>query len=93
MDFKFSHNETESQFELLIDDKYVAVISYNIQNGKLYLNHAGVPDELSGQGIGKVLAKNTFDYIKEHNLNVVAICPYLVALIKRNSEWDFIEVL
>ncbi|MDD3267483.1 MAG: GNAT family N-acetyltransferase [Burkholderiales bacterium] len=93
MHFKFSHNEVKNCFELLIDDKHVAIISYNIQNDKLYLNHAGVPDELSGQGVGKVLAKNTFEYIKEHSLEAVAICPYLVALVKRNPEWNFIEIL
>lgn len=93
MELKFSHNESHHRFELTIDDKHMAIISYKIQDSKLYLDHTGVPEELSGQGIGKILAKNTFNYIREHNFKAVAICPYLVVLVERNSEWGFIEIL
>lgn len=93
MDFKFSHNQDEHLFELLVDNKDKAIISYSIVNNKFYLNHIIVPKELSGLGIGKILATNVFNYIKENNLQAVAICSYLVALVSRNSEWSFIELL
>lgn len=92
MDFQFSHNKNANRFELWVDNKYLAEITYTTHNGKLYLNHTGVPNELSGQGIGKILTIKTFEVIRAEGLQAIAVCPYLVALVKKNPAWNFIEV-
>lgn len=92
MEFDFTHNNAERRFELIIDDKYTAFIGYEVHNGKMYLNHTLVPEELSGQGIGKILASKVFALIQVENIRAVATCSYLVALVTRNPEWSFIEV-
>lgn len=92
METKFLHNQANQRFELIVDDKYTAIISYVISDGKLILNHTRVPDELAGQGVGKQLATQAFQLIKSEDLKAVATCSYLVALVERNPEWNFIEV-
>lgn len=92
MEQVFSHKRNEQRFELLINNQDVAFISYEVHNGKLYLDHTIVPEQLSGQGIGKILATKAFAAIQAEGLAAVATCSYLVALIKRNPEWQFIEI-
>lgn len=46
---------------------------YVLRDGKMYLTHSEVPGELRGQGIGKRMLENTFEYIQEHNIKAVAI--------------------
>lgn len=92
METKFLHNHANQRFELVVDDKYTAIISYIVQDGKLILNHTRVPDELSGKGIGKILATQAFQLIKDEGLTAVATCSYLVAMVTRNPEWSFIEI-
>lgn len=92
METKFLHNKENNCFELIVDNKYTAIISYIVNNDKIILNHTRVPDELSGKGIGKILATKTFQTIKDEGLQAFATCSYLVALVERNTEWDFIEI-
>lgn len=80
-----TNNETQKQFELKVDG-HIAKIEYSIWNNKIYLNSTQVPEELSGQGIGSKLVKQSLDLIQDMDLKVVPICSFIQAWFKRHPE-------
>jgi predicted GNAT family acetyltransferase len=47
-----------------------------------------VPAELGGRGIGKRLVQATLDLIRSRGEKIEAICPFVVAWMKRHPEYD-----
>ena len=82
----FNFNEELKQFEIKIDDE-VARIEYHIMDDRIFLVHTEVPEELSGQGIGSLLAQQTLDKIEKMNLKVVPYCQFIAAYIRKNSRY------
>ena len=92
MMYQFIHNKVAQRFELVLDQENTAFISYQIKESKLYLDHTYVPDAFSGKGIAKLLAEKTFAFIQDEGFKAVAICSYLVALVQKSPQWNFIEI-
>lgn len=59
---------------------------YVLRDGKMYLTHSEVPGELRGQGIGKRMLENTFEYIQEHNIKAVAIWSFIETVANRSEK-------
>ncbi len=83
---KIKHNPSRKRF-VLQTERGKAFISYLVQDGVYYLNHSEVPSSLRGQGIGKELVEQTFDYIVENKIKAVAVCSYIKAVRDRNPKW------
>jgi predicted GNAT family acetyltransferase len=67
-------NRALHRFELS-QGGHVAELVYERDDGRLVLVHTGVPDELSGQGIGGQLVQGAVDEAARNNLTLVAKCP------------------
>lgn len=50
------HNQSEQRFVLPIDG-HEAELLYRLKGTTMHLDHTGVPKELEGRGLGKILAK------------------------------------
>lgn len=79
-------NQELKQFEIKVDG-HVARIEYHIMDDRIFLVHTEVPEELSGQGIGSLLAQKTLDKIEKMNLKVVPYCNFIAAYIRKNPEY------
>jgi uncharacterized protein len=79
-------NQELKQFEIKVDG-HVARIEYHIMDDRIFLVHTEVPEELSGQGIGSLLAQQTLDQIEKMNLKVVPYCQFIAAYIRKNSRY------
>jgi predicted GNAT family acetyltransferase len=79
-------NSEMRQFELRVEGHLVK-IEYNKAPGKVYLTHTEVPKALQGKGIGNSMVKMVLDHIKSNNLRLVPLCKFVVAYIKKNSEY------
>lgn len=77
-------NGEDEQFEAHAGG-YTGVLTYSEKDGKLYLLHTEVPEELEGQGVGSRLVRASLDYAREHRLRVVPFCPFAKAYIQRHS--------
>jgi len=51
------------------------------------IDHTYVHNELSGQGIGKLLLKELLDWAKKENKKVIPICSYAKAQMEKNEEY------
>ena len=82
-------NNTESpkkRFELHVENQ-VAFIEYILAKGNsIYLTHTEVPQSLEGNGLGSTIIKKTLDYIREKQYDLVPLCPFVAAYLKKHPE-------
>ncbi|HEY8591949.1 MAG TPA: GNAT family N-acetyltransferase [Sphingomicrobium sp.] len=80
-----SNNEAKHQFEIDLGDT-TAVAVYNLLKGKIMFTHTEVPPEHEGKGIGSALIRAGLGYAREHQLQVIPICPFFAAYMKKHEE-------
>jgi predicted GNAT family acetyltransferase len=86
------NNPAENRFELNIDGK-LSVVEY-AQRGEftLALTHTEVHPDLEGHGVGSRLVSGVFDYVRAHHLNVIPLCPFVTAYLRRHlSDLDVVH--
>lgn len=86
MEHSLFDNQEKKQYEFHVDG-FVPKIEYLIAQDKIYLTHTEVPTELEGKGIGTALIKKALEDIKQKDLTLVPMCPFVAMYIKRNPEW------
>ena len=85
-DLTIQNNEAKHRFETHIGEQ-TAVLEYTLATGLIVYNHTEVPPDLEGQGIASQLAKTALAYAKEHDLQIMPLCPYVAAYIRRHPEY------
>jgi uncharacterized protein len=65
----------QSRFELAVDGQLGELV-YQVDHGSLVLIHTGVPDELSGRGIGARLVRAAIARAARDGLTIVPLCPF-----------------
>jgi predicted GNAT family acetyltransferase len=85
--YELINNIKKRQYEFHIDEK-IARIEYTINAiGDVYLTHTQVPDSLAGQGIAAALTEKVLLDIQQRGVNVIPLCPFIIAYIRRHPEW------
>jgi predicted GNAT family acetyltransferase len=74
-----------SSFEMPLGDGALAV--YKVEDGRVALLHAGVPQELSGLGYGSRLAHDVFEASRRDGKRVIAKCPFMSSYAARHPEY------
>ena len=91
-DIEIANNEADHNFEFVVEG-HRSFIDYKIKDGKIYLVHTEVPEELEGRGIASVMVSKAFKYIEESGLKLVPLCSYVQSYLQRHPEWDRILAL
>ena len=78
-------NEADEQLEARLDG-HVGVLTYSAGDGKLYLLHTEVPEEMEGHGVGSALVRRAMDLARERHLRVVPFCPFARAYLERHQK-------
>ena len=69
-----------------------AELRYSLCDGRMVIDHTGVPDAISGRGIAGILVKAALDLARARGWRVVAACSYSAAYVQRHPEYaDLIE--
>jgi hypothetical protein len=76
-------NRALHRFELT-KDGHTAELVYDRDGDRLVLVHTGVPDELSGHGIGGQLVQAAVDEAGRDGLTIVAKCPYARSWLEKH---------
>jgi predicted GNAT family acetyltransferase len=87
MEYKVIDNEDSNQYEFHIDGLVPRIEYIKAKDDKIYLIHTEVPRELEGKGIGTALVKKVLEEIRENDLTMVPLCPFVATYIKRHPEW------
>jgi predicted GNAT family acetyltransferase len=80
------NNKERKQYELQVDDS-LAKIEYIIAQGTIYLTHTEVPKALEGKGLASKLVLHVLEDIKQQDLTLVPLCPFVAGYIKKHPEW------
>ncbi|HMI67389.1 MAG TPA: GNAT family N-acetyltransferase [Cyclobacteriaceae bacterium] len=64
----------------------LAEMVISIEDNNLTVYHTEVSDKLKGQGVATKLLSTMVAYAREHQLKVIALCPYVSAQFKRHPE-------
>ena len=80
-------NKNEGQkkrFELHLGDQF-AFIDYILnRNGTIFLTHTEVPVGMEGNGMGSAIVSKALEYVRNENLKMAPLCPFVAAYIKEH---------
>jgi uncharacterized protein len=79
-------NEAEHQYEVHADGE-VAILTYERRGNHITFYHTGVPPALEGRGIAGKLAHTALEAARADGLEVIPLCPYVAAYIRRHQEY------
>jgi len=86
MKVDLTDNSEKKRFEAEVDGQW-AFIDYIRTTDKIYLTHTEVPNALEGKGVGSALVAETLDRIKDANLKLMPLCPFVANYVKKHSEY------
>ena len=79
-------NTAENQYEVHAEGE-VAILTYQRQGKRITFYHTEVPPALEGRGIAGKLARAALEAARADGLEVVPLCPYVAAYIRRHQEY------
>ena len=79
-------NPDKHRFEIDLGDGSFAIAEYTLPHGKIMFTHTEVPKAHEGQGIGSALVRFGLRAARERGLQVIPICPFFAAYIKKHAE-------
>lgn len=80
-------NKTDERFEIVFNG-HAAFVEYEERDGKLVLTHTEAPEELRGTGAAGALLEKIFMWMEENETEIIPLCPYIIATLKRKTEWQ-----
>ena len=78
-------NPALHRYELDVEG-HTAFAEYRLAADTITFVHTSVPKELSGRGIGSILAKGALEGVRKRGLRVVAKCPFIAGYIDKHPE-------
>lgn len=85
-DFRIRDNVEKHRFEADLGDGSFAIAEYNLLHGKIVFTHTEVPPAHEGKGVGSALIRSALASARERGLQVIPICPFFAAYIKKHAE-------
>lgn len=82
------HQEEGSKgsFAISENDKFIAAMTYSkAGEDKMIIDHTEVSEDFKGQGLGKKMLLALVDYVREHNIKVIPLCPYAKSVFDKDS--------
>lgn len=81
-------NNTEAQrFEAQLGAER-AVAEYHLKNSVIIFTHTEVPGVMEGKGVAGKLIQTALDAAQAAHYQVVPLCPFVAAYIKRHREYQ-----
>jgi len=66
--------------------KRVAEMVFSVSGNNLTVFHTEVSDALKGTGVSGRLLETMVQYVRDHNLKVIPLCPYVNLQFKRHTD-------
>ncbi len=81
------NNEAMRHFEITIDGQK-AYIEYQLNDGKIYLTHAEIPEKFLPLKGDEILAEKILIYLEEKRIPLVPMCAFIRTYLKKNPQWQ-----
>jgi uncharacterized protein len=84
---KFEINEMgKGAFFIPGDDKRIGEMVFSITGDKMIVDHTEVLPAWEGKGMARRLVAAMVEYARGHNLKVIPVCPYTLAVFRKDPE-------
>jgi uncharacterized protein len=80
-------NPAELRYEARQGERLLGEIRYRTEPGLVVLVHTEVAASAEGKGVGTALVAGALDDIRSRGLQVVPVCPFVAAYIRRHPEY------
>lgn len=86
-DVALTDNTDSHRYELRDGDTVAAYAEYNLLQGAVMFTHTEVLSAYEGRGFGSKLASFALDDVRGRGLQVIPVCPFIAAHIRRHPEY------
>ncbi|TDB88929.1 GNAT family N-acetyltransferase [Actinomadura sp. 7K534] len=88
MSTEISDNAGQSRYEIRLDGELAGFVTYRKRDGGISLDHTEVDPAFKGKGVGGSLARGVLDDIREKNLSVIPLCPFIKGWIDKHPDYQ-----
>jgi uncharacterized protein len=81
-------NDERSRYELLRDERVVAIADFTVQGDRVIFPHTEVLPELRGRGLGAVLVRGALDDVRASGRTIVPLCWFVAEFVDRHPEYQ-----
>ena len=88
-DEKIRKEETESggRYVIVMDGHEAEMTFSRAGENIIIIDHTGVPEALSGRGVGAALVLTAVEEAREKGFKIVPLCPFAKAQFEKHEEW------
>lgn len=76
-----------TRYEITSDGALAGFARYRKRGDEVALLHTEIDSAYAGQGLAKILIRETLDDVREQGLNVAPYCPFVKGFIQKNPEY------
>src|SRR5689334_1067762 len=76
----------EGAFFMYQEGEQIGEMRLAVNGQVMTVYHTEIIEREEGKGLAKQLFNEMFNYVREHHLKVVAVCPYVSAQFKRHQQ-------
>lgn len=80
----------EGAYVVEVDGRRAGKAEYRVRNDRKVFVHTEIDDEFSGMGLGTRLVAHALDDVRSEGGQMVPLCPFFAAYIKRHPEYEAI---
>jgi len=80
------------RYVLELDGEMAGMAVYHVRGGRYFFVHTEIQPGHEREGLGSVLAQAALDDVRSKGGNIVPICPFVAAWLKRHPDYgDMID--
>ncbi len=87
MGTKVVNSPGQHRYEIHVDGTLAGVAAYRRQSGVVTFTHTEIDPAFEGQGLGSVLARSALDELRGGGEQIVPLCPFIAAYIRRHPQY------
>ena len=86
MDITIQHDPANHRFSTEVDGHEAELID-RFSEGRMVIEHTGVPEAIGGRGVAAQLVKAALDHARAAGWKVVPACSYSAVYVQRHPEY------
>jgi len=80
--------QESDRFSISVDGQKVGFVEFADRDGQRVFTHTEVLDEFGGRVLATILVDDALTESRDAGLRIVAVCPLVVAFVKKHHEFD-----
>ena len=80
------HDPARQRFHLQLEG-HEAELDYHLQDGRMVIDHTGVPQAIGGRGLAARLMQAAFEHARSQGWRVVPACSYAQTWLARHPDY------